>query len=270
MKNQTKIKKNKWFLALTSLMLILFVLFIHQVAFKQAIEDFPTTHNIQFKKTTNKKNLQAKTFKIFERIKPLYFTFLAQPNAIKQLFKLSTENTAMYRYAPDVQSELALKYLNTIKSARIENQKWVDAYETHLKSIKMRYNIDFNALVDDSSTQGVSTFIQELNTLNKPEQLAPFIDRFFAQKTSEKHSIAMVRILGTRYKGHIKTIDILAKFDSEFEVLQSDFLIAAHKKNNDNLWERFTDKIESFFHQALPITQDTMDENMIDKVNNDL
>ena len=80
----------------------------------------------------------------------------------------------------------------------------------------------------------------------------------------------MVSILGKRYKGYIKTTDVLAKFDSEFEKLQSDFLIEAHKNNNDNLWKRFTENIQSFFSKALPITEDTMDTDMIDKINNDI
>ena len=271
MKQQEKIKKNTWIVPILLLILVFFVLVIHQIAFKQAVEDFPAKHNIQFTKVINKKNnIHAKTFKIFEKIKPLYFSFLAQPQAIKQIFKLSTENIALYHYAPDVQSALALKYLDTIKSARIQNQQWVDVYEMHLKAIKVRYNIDFNTVADDRPTEGISTFLQKLNALNKPEQLEHLIDRFFAQQTSEKNLSAMVSILGTRYKGHIKTIDILAKFDSEFEVLQSDFLIEAHQKNNDNLWRRFTDRIQSFFYQALPITEDTMDADMIDQLNNDV
>ncbi|PIZ32507.1 MAG: hypothetical protein COY39_05405 [Alphaproteobacteria bacterium CG_4_10_14_0_8_um_filter_37_21] len=271
MKQQTTIKKHKWTVPIILFILVFFVLAVHQIAFEQAIDDFSATHNIQLKKVSNKnKNIYNKTFKTYEKIKPLYFSFLAQPQAIKQIFKLSTENIALYHYAPDVQSALALKYLHTIKNARIQNQKWVDGYEKHLKAIKVRHNIDFNILTDDNSAQGLSAFIQELNTLTTPAQLEPFIDRFFTQQTSEKNLSVMVSILGKRYKGYIKTTDVLAKFDSEFEKLQSDFLIEAHKNNNDNLWKRFTENIQSFFSKALPITEDTMDTDMIDKINNDI
>ena len=271
MKKQKKIKKNNWFPYLVLLILVFFGLIIHQFAFKKTINDFPAMHNLQFQKVTIKKsNIQSKIFKIFEKVKPLYIAFLAQPDAIKQIFKLSIENVSIYHYAPDIQSELSLKYLQTIKDARIQNQKWVDAYEAHLKTLKVRYNIDFNTVEDDNVTQEISPFIQELNTLNSPEQLEPFIDQFFVNQISEKLLNAMVRTLGTRYKGHIKTTDVLEKIDRKFEVLQSDYLIDAHKKNNASLWKRMIDKLQSFLYQALPITEDTMDSEMIDKINNDL
>ncbi len=271
MKKPTTIKTKKWFPYVILLILIFFALVIHQVAFKKAIDDFPATHNMQFQKITSKKNtIHPKTFKIFEKVRPLYTVFLAQPEAIKQLFKLSMENVLIYHYAPDVQSELSLKYLQTIKDARIQNQKWVNVYEAQFKIIKARYNVDFNTAADGDASEEISSFIQELNTLNNPEELEFLIDQFFIDNVSEKTLNAMVKTLGKRYKGHIKTADVLEKIDRKFEVLQSDFLIDAHKKNNANLWKRIIDKVQSFFYQALPMTEDTMDMEMIDKINNDM
>jgi hypothetical protein len=270
MKKLAKIKK-KWFFYIVFLIFVFLVLIIHQVAFKKAIDDFPAMHNLQFHTVANKKNdIQSKTFKVFEKIEPLYRVFLAQPEAIKQIFKLSMENVSVYHYVPDVQSELSLKYMQAIKDARIQNQKWVNAYESHLKVIKARYNIDFNTVEDGHIAQEIFSFIQELNTLNQPEELEFLIDQFFTNEISEKDLNAMVNTLGKRYKGHLKTTDILEKIDRKFEVLQSDFLIEAHKKNSNSLWQRIIDKVQAFFYQAIPMTDDTMDMEMIDKTNNDL